>query len=1230
MQQMPAGAMLGVSLPEKELKLLLTDDLSLAAVNGPSLCVVSGPHEAVRSLEMQLKKKGHKTRHLHTSHAFHSRMMEPLLKEFAEEIGRVPLSKPQIPYISNVTGKWITVEDAADPRYWARQVRETVRFAAGLEVLFEETGSIFVEVGPGTTLSTFTRQYLAKHPGHPVLNLVRHPKEKVSDLRYLLNILGQLWLYGKTIDWREFYWKEKRNRAPLPTYSFDRQRYPVDVSAFKAKLANISAQTFQEKKKNTDIADWFYIPLWMKAPLPIAPLEKIPPPVNWLVFVNEEGLGSKLVKRLEEAGQNVSIVRIGAEFKKYSEGNFAINPRHDKDYDLLLTELRKSRQVPNNILHLWSVSKNRPPTSPMEPIDSFLDPGFYSLLHTAQALGREGISGDIHIKVVSNNMQEVTGDENLQPEKAVLLGAVKVIPLEYPNLHCSSLDIVLPEPGSPSEDKLILRLLTECTSVPSHQVAAFRGNHRWVRIYKPFPFDKPGEVPQRLREKGVYLITGGLGGIGFTLAEYLAKHVKARLILTGRSEFPLKEGWDDWLRNHHQEDAVSSKIRKIRELEALGAEVLVISVNVNEHEKMRREIANAEKRFGPINGVIHSAGIADGAIIQGRTRRMSQQVFESKVKGTLVLGQIFKDKKLDFFVLCSSIGSVIPAWGQVAYSAANAYLDAFALYQNSIDENRFTTAVNWDTWQEVGMAVEAAKQLEKQFKAMRTKTGEIPHPLFDKFITEDSLDIYISHLSVKKNWVLDEHRIMGRAALPGTAYVEMARAVFENSVKKGPVRIRDLYFLQPLVVEDEEEIELRILLKKHKNHEQGFEFFVISRLREDKDEWREHARGNIGSLEDELPRQYELDEIESLCNEPAREIANPGKDPLNQEKSLTFGPRWDVSRQVKLGENRGLVKLELPGEFTGDLESYKLHPALFDTALAGAFTGGSYFLPFSYKSIKIYGALQPRVVSYIKTLDNNKKQKEFKNYQVAIMDEKGKALVDIEQYTLKEVPGEIIQSRDIGSGATAGLSLSNYIEPGLLLPGNSPGNLSNKASTGYGLLPSQGVEVFERILASSQPNVVISIQDFDERLKEAEKANILDAGAVSDRRDLPVPKYARPELSTKYIKPENETEKKIAEVFQKILGIDQIGVNDNFFELGANSLMLVTVNSQLKKAFTQDISVVDIYAYPTIKSLKEYLNQQEMSMDISREETEMLKKKKEKGKDKLKQRKQRRKRILNE
>jgi polyketide synthase PksJ len=704
MQRMPGGSMLSVPLPEQELKPLLTGELALAAVNGPGQCVVSGPRHAVNAFARQLKEKDCLYRELHTSHAFHSRMMAPILNTFEEKVCQITLNEPEIPFISNVTGKWLTFADALDPKYWTRHLHQTVRFGDGTAELLKEKNAIFIEVGPGHTLSTFVRQCPDKKPGHVTVNLVRHPGEEAADEYHLLSKIGQLWLYGTPMDWSGFYRGEKRHRLHLPFYPFEGQRYWLEGDPIKMIRGRTLPGHFPDKK--ADIADWFYIPSWKRS-LPTAAdpgTKKIPGPSNWLVFMSEHPLCRQLVKQLDRNGDNVITIRKGTGFAKVTAQEYNINPQNKNDYETLTRDISAAGKMPGKILHSWGITGSRPghkggEESTGESIDNMLDSGFYSLLYLTRAIGMQHPGEQLEMVVVTNDMQEVTGEENPCPGKSTVLGPIKVIPQEYPNIICRSVDLSFKgkRPGKVQQKRMIDQLIKEFTGNSLETVVAYRGNYRWVRTFEPQRLDGRQETAQRLRDQGVYLVTGGLGQIGLVLAQYLVKSVKAKLVLTGRSFFPPKNEWEQWLTLHDEEEPTSTKIKILRELEELGGEVMVARADIANLERMQEVITKAERQLGPINGVFHLAGIVKGPSIEliakiNKTR--CQQQFQSKIYGLLVLEKLSRNKELDFCWLMSSITSVLGGLGLAAYSAGNIFMDAFVDRYNRLSSCPWIS-VNW-------------------------------------------------------------------------------------------------------------------------------------------------------------------------------------------------------------------------------------------------------------------------------------------------------------------------------------------------------------------------------------------------------------------------------------------------------------------------------------------------------------------------------------------------------
>lgn len=704
-QRTAPGAMLSVPLPQERLRPLLERfvSLSLGIDNGPS-CIVSGPAEEIAAFEDELKKERLVCMRLKASHAIHSGMMGPILNEFEEEVGKAALNPPRVPYISNLTGTLIKAGEAASPRYWAGHLGKTVRFAEGITQLLEKKNVIFVEVGPDRDLCTLLTEKLDIHSNQRAVNLVRHPRNNISDLHYLLSKIGQLWLYDVNIDGGAIYREEKRHRIPLPTYPFERQPYWIDRAPVSSSAHGAVEDSIMRKKP--DIADWFYHPTWTRTMMGATHDGDDKDNVfNWLVFHNpEDRFCSLFIDRLKKDGHTVVTVARAPGFSRSADGSYAIDPGKENDYGRLLDELNKQGKLPHRLIHFWSLTDKGNETAKSEidwvDIDNALVPGFYSLVYLAKALGNQRIMEEIQLLVITGHLHEVTGREVLNPQNAPLLGPLMVIPQEYPFIRCRNIDILPAEPGSADESKLIDQLSDELKIETPDKIVAYRDNYRWVQTFRPVRFGKAKEKLPQLRDNGVYLVTGGLGKIGLTLAEYLVRHVKARLVLTGRTPLPEKDRWEQFPAADAGDDDTASKIRKLMELEARGGRVLYSNVDVTDLEGMRRLISQAEETFGPIDGIIHAAGDTGNSVmraIEQLNESDCKKQFLPKIYGLLTLEKVIRNKTPDFCWLTSSLSPILGGLGFSAYSAANHFMDAFVHYYNRENSARWIS-VNWADW----------------------------------------------------------------------------------------------------------------------------------------------------------------------------------------------------------------------------------------------------------------------------------------------------------------------------------------------------------------------------------------------------------------------------------------------------------------------------------------------------------------------------------------------------
>ena len=592
----------------------------------------------------------------------------------------------------------------AGSRYWARHMCETVRFGDGISELLRGGDKVLVEVGPGQGLGSVVKQHpaFARQADSAVVSTLKTVYASEDDEDVLLGALGRLWLAGTDIDWDRYYADERRHRIPLPTYPFERQRFWLEPGRQPSRPEKEQACS----GRRPDIGDWFYTSEWREKPLEPSrdAASANDPSAQWLVFVDGCGIGHQLVDQLKADGRNVVTVKAGTEFSKTGAREYVINPAEPADYRTVIKRVKDSGPPLEHIVHLWTLTGEPEPT-----LNQSQRSGFYSLLFLAKALGDNRVTGTLTIDVVSDHLQAVDAGEDVCAAKATLLGPCRVIPQEYPNVTTRSIDIRVPAAGAATH-ALVTDLFHEVTSAGADVTISYRENRRLVQSFAPTRLE-PGVAGETvLRHGGVYLITGGLGGVGLVLAEFLARQCAAKVALTTRQAFPAKEAWGDWLAAHDEANAVSATIRKLQRMEEQGGEVLVARADAGDESQMRDVVAQIQARFGALHGVLHAAGLTSERshqVIQEITADQCEAHFLPKIHGTRVLERLLQGSDVDFCLLFSSLSATLGGITLSAYSAANAFLESFAVTKRHETGPRWV-AVNWDTWK-VGTAVEGEK-----------------------------------------------------------------------------------------------------------------------------------------------------------------------------------------------------------------------------------------------------------------------------------------------------------------------------------------------------------------------------------------------------------------------------------------------------------------------------------------------------------------------------------------
>ena len=711
LQKMEPGAMMTVMLPESELAPYLVEGCDLAAVNGPALCVLSGPIGVIQTVEEKLVKNGIVTRRLHVSHAFHSEMVNSILQSFVATVAKVKLHKPKIPFFSNVSGDWINPQQAMDAAYWGQHLRGTVKFNDGLQELLSNPAQVLLEVGPGETLTTLAQRHPLVKSEQLILSSLPHPNKGNLTQKHFYLSLGKLWLSGLRINWESFYTYECRRRIPLPTYPFERQSYwvkpansPVQSPPRINSYSAMGSRDLKRKTKHT-IDDWLYTSSWQRDNAIELNRVIAEGGASYLILADENIVSVTLTEQLSLLDIDIIVVSSGATFQRRNKQSYSVRPNEINDFKLLFQHILDSGKTVSHIFHLWSLTQ----TDKIKSQEESLTRNFYSLCYLAKSLENFSklipLDKRLDITVVTNQLADVTGVEILNPEKALLQGPCKVIPQEYPNLNCRIIDIESQTFDTGAGNRLVKQILCESQADSNTSTVAYRGPYRWTQQFKPIQYSTA--IRNRFKHEGVYLITGGLGGIGLTLAGYLARTQQAKLVLLGRSAIPAREHWQQILcavkkENDNQEGPLRHKIETILQLEALGAKVLLVSANVADLSELEAAVAQSRYHFGNINGIIHAAGEVSSGLLSAKTEDVIRQVFAPKVQGMQALKTVFKDHPLDFMLLCSSLATIAGGLNKIDYCAANAYLDAaaYAAYR----ESTFPVfSVNWDSWREVGM-----------------------------------------------------------------------------------------------------------------------------------------------------------------------------------------------------------------------------------------------------------------------------------------------------------------------------------------------------------------------------------------------------------------------------------------------------------------------------------------------------------------------------------------------
>lgn len=1250
MQSMAAGDMLGVSLSKSELVSFLTDDLTIAAINSPTRCVVSGAKDAVDDLRKVLAEKDIDCRDLHTSHAFHSPAMDGMLDDFAREMEGISLHAPQIPFVSNLTGKHITDEETTDPKYWVQHLRNCVLFSDGLTTLLNPRKHILLEIGPGRTLCNFARMTTENAGSVLAYPSLRHPQEHHSDVEFILQTLGKLWVAGVDVNWAEIQ-GDGRRRIALPTYPFEHKRYWLDTSIRSQE--NPQAMPDNTQRQNLD--DWFYVPSWRRlAPLSQDNLGLSEGPV--LIFMDDCGLGLKLLEHLKATGQKTVVVHKGKAFEQQSDHNYTVEPSTPENYVALVSALTKQALFPSSIFHLWTVGTEQ--GNPVEQAESVLDKGFYSLVYLAQSI--EAADKNVNIFVVTNNLCDVTGEEQICPEKSTLLGPLRVIPLEHPKLQCKGIDILLDEHQQTVSDACAEQVWAEMSSqtktTENEVVVALRGWHRWMQRFERNSISKINEAhPPRLRKQGVCMIAGGLSGIGLELAKSLAVTSQAKLALVGATELPPRQDWPAYLariaktkKSNDIEAIVGMNIEQweeqidqslgIRPIESYGDFVEQINqlCTLYVYRYFRNSGLNMEKgqRYTTTDLSTHFAVLPkflklftylvkildqdaviaiDGDVIEFL---VSPKDMEEPDGLRLKMQADFPAFKSMFAVFEHCMSDYQRALNGEIEAVNVLFPDGTSLWEKSTKDipehtrHRVYTQLARDVILEL-----LAKNPDRTLKILEIGAGA---GVFTNVLLADlkGKNVEYTFTDIGKSFVLDAER---KAKSNGHDFMKFglldaskdpAEQGYESQGYDVVIEL-DAVHATPVMAETMTQIK-KLLCPG------GILLFVESVATR---RWMNLPLGLLEGwwyFEDKDLRQdsplLSLDTWETLlCTEGFAAKAYP----RNPEKRRTADCGLIIAERP-MQENdddrvaekiRSVLELEHLGADVLVLAADISNKGSLSIAVAQT---EDYFGPLN--SFIQTAAVENRGPIITKT--KNPKHNEF------LPKINGTIFVD-ELLAHKNLDFMMLSSShssfDVGLGDVEYCASNSYVDAFVNMKARQNGTpviavnwdrwrsigmakaYENMVKRRTGELPEggmsahEGIEAFQRILSQHPlpPQVIISICDFNEKIA---RVDLFSSGQTTALVGASDALHARPNLETDYVAVENEIQKDMVQIWQDVLGLKQLGIRDSFYDLGGDSLIAVKVISRVREVFDVEMTVSMLFERPTVEALSERIEVLQWSM----------------------------------
>lgn len=674
-KKIPSGKMLAVALSEEKLVAELpVEGITIASVNSPNLCIVSGDFDQISLFEVHLQNKKVFCQPLNVTHAMHSYQMSMIAKPLSELFVQCKINEIKVPYISNASGDWINMAQVTNVNYFSEHLQKPVHLWKGLNRLLKEN-AIVLEVGPGNSLSTLINGNFSEMTKRTAISILPHQHDHQDAAHYLMRAIAMFWQLGGNLNWQKLYGHEC-NKVKLPFYPFENSRYWYEWDT--KKMMPQASSMGQSDNQKQSISKWYYVQSWQHQPivsLEYKALEDV------LVFINTDSVSNAIVSSIRSNSKSIATAIVGEKFFYNSDScQFLLMANHYEHYQLMMKQLVALRRVPQKIIYLWLLNSDPQPLD-QQLIDRAKMFGFDSFLLLIQAIESLHLREKIKLDVVTNNLFEVFGDDALCPEQAVVLGITRTLSSENNMFETRLIDIDRRLSNNWVDRTLNEVLLNNELRDP---VLAIRNQKVWVESLKNITIPVP-ICTRRIQQNGTYLITGAFGGIGSELASHLAKKYACNLVLVSRSHLTNERG------------------QHILKLQSFGSKVDVIIADVSDpivFEKAWNDYRHQQTdKTLQINGIFHCAGLPSSGLIQFKTSEQASKIMAPKIGGVLSLLKIRQAVPPSFMVLFSSSIAYAGFLGESDYCAANSFLDAYSRSTSSQKNGTHCLSINWGAWQ---------------------------------------------------------------------------------------------------------------------------------------------------------------------------------------------------------------------------------------------------------------------------------------------------------------------------------------------------------------------------------------------------------------------------------------------------------------------------------------------------------------------------------------------------